>query len=97
MKYVLVDKGDNVIDKVDLAGNVGLSGAKTFFIGRKQIGKKEFDNMWRVMSETDYDTQRELSNREGKQYEWWKDIGESGNLDEETYLSEDNDGRKTKG
>ena len=78
MKYVLVDKGDNVIDKVDLAGNVGLSGAKTFFIGRKQIGKKEFDNMWRVMSETDYDTQRELSNREGKQYEWWRE--------EETYL-----------
>ena len=97
MKYVLVDKGDNVIDKVDLAGNVGLSGAKTFFIGRKQIGKKEFDNMWRVMSETDYDTQRELSNREGKQYEWWRE--------EETYLdieapitqSGDKNGGKTKG
>ena len=97
MKYVLVYKGDNVIDKVDLAGNVGLSGAKTFFIGRKQIGKKEFDNMWRVMSETDYDTQRELSNREGKQYEWWRE--------EETYLdieapitqSGDKNGGKTKG
>ena len=97
MKYVLIDKGDNVIDKVDLAGNVGLSGAKTFFIGRKQIGKKEFDNMWRVMSETDYDTQRELSNREGKQYEWWRE--------EETYLdieapitqSGDKNGGKTKG
>ena len=66
-------------------------------VKRKQIGKKEFDNMWRVMSETDYDTQRELSNREGKQYEWWRE--------EETYLdieapitqSGDKNGGKTKG
>ena len=44
MKYVLVDRGDNIIDKVELGSNVGVSGAKTFFIGRKKIDEKEFDN-----------------------------------------------------
>ena len=35
MKYVLVDKGDNIIDKVEL--NSELREAKKFFIKRKQI------------------------------------------------------------
>ena len=26
-----------------------------------------------VMSEDHYDTQRELANRQGKQFEWWKE------------------------
>ena len=39
----------------------------------KQIEENEFDKLWKVLSETDYDRQRELANREGKQYEWWKD------------------------
>ena len=71
MKYVLVDKGDNIIDKVEL--NSELREAKKFFIGRKQIDENEFDNMWKVMSDSHYDTQRDLTNRDNKQYEWWKD------------------------
>ena len=50
MKYYLVDKGDNILDKVELGSGVGMSGAKTFFIGRKRIDEKEFDNMWRKYS-----------------------------------------------
>ena len=41
MKYVLVDKGDNIIDKVEL--NSELREAKKFFIKRKQIDEKEFN------------------------------------------------------
>ena len=70
MKYVLVDKGDNIIDKVEL--NSELREAKKFFIGRKQIDEREFDNMWRVMSKEQYDTQHTAS-LQNKQYEWWKD------------------------
>ena len=70
MKYVLVDKGDNIIDKVEL--NSDLSGAKKFFIKRKQIDEKEFDNMWKVMSEKEYNSQLTAS-LQNKQYEWWKD------------------------
>ena len=72
MKYVLVDKGDNIVDRVEMASEVGLSGAKTFFVGRKQIDEKEFDSIWKVMSEEYYNTQHTAS-LQNKQYEWWKD------------------------
>ena len=73
MKYVLVDKIDNIVDRVELGSEVGISGAKTFFVGRKKIDEKEFNNIWKVMSEEDYDIQSKLANRRNKQYEWWKE------------------------
>ena len=77
MKYLLVDRGDNIVDRVDLESGVGTNGAKTFFIGRKKIDEKEFDNMWKVMSKETYDIQfaASLQNRQmGKmKYKWWKD------------------------
>tara|TARA_B100000287_G_scaffold385043_1_gene391966 strand:- start:764 stop:1030 length:267 start_codon:yes stop_codon:yes gene_type:complete len=77
MKYVLVDKGDNIIDRVELDSKVGLTGAKTFFVGRKQIDKKEFDNMWKVMTEKEYERKFEVGIREPsssyKGIEWWRE------------------------
>jgi len=72
VKYVLVDKGDNIVGRVELESGVGVSGAKTFFLKSKGIDKKEFDNMWKVMSEREYNTQHTAS-LQNKQYEWWKD------------------------
>ena len=73
MKYVLVDKYDNIVTKVDLGSNVGLSGAKTYFKGVKQIPKDEdFDKLWKVMSEEQYDTQLK-SSLQNRQVEWWKE------------------------
>ena len=73
MKYVLVDKYDNIITKVDLGSNVGLSGAKTYFKGVKQMPKDEdFDKLWRVMTEQEYDTQLK-SSLQNRQVEWWKE------------------------
>ena len=73
MKYVLVDNYDNIITKVDLGSNVGLSGAKTYFKGVKQIPKDEdFDKLWRVMTEQEYDTQLK-SSLQNRQVEWWKE------------------------
>tara|TARA_Y100000593_G_C4299994_1_gene332821 strand:- start:1002 stop:1247 length:246 start_codon:yes stop_codon:yes gene_type:complete len=69
---VLVDKGDNIVGRVELESGVGVSGAKTFFLKSKGIDKKEFDNMWKVMSEREYNTQHTAS-LQNKQYEWWKD------------------------
>ena len=54
MKYVLVDRDDNIVDRVELTSDVGLSGARKFFVGRKQIESEKFDQIWRVMSETEY-------------------------------------------
>jgi len=85
LKYVLVDKYDNINTSVDLAGNVGISGARTYFLGTKKIDEKEFNKLWRVMTESEYNRtfKNNLQNRQmGKRkYEWWKD--------EETYLDID--------
>jgi len=76
MKYVLVDKYDNIVTKVDLGSNVGLSGAKTYFKGVKQMPKDEdFDKLWKVMSEKQYDT-RFKSTLQNRQIEWWKEEGD---------------------
>ena len=72
MKYVLVDKGDNIVGRVELESEVGVSGAKTFFLKSKGIDKKEFDNMWKVMSQNQYDIQFK-STLQNRQIEWWKD------------------------
>tara|TARA_R100001230_G_C5541253_1_gene71876 strand:+ start:78 stop:347 length:270 start_codon:yes stop_codon:yes gene_type:complete len=78
MKWVLVNKFDEIVDICEIASNVGVSGAKTYFRKRKQINEESFDKLWKVMSNEQYERIIELSNRENKQYQWWKD--------EETYL-----------
>ena len=76
MKYVLVNKFDEIVDKVDLDGNVGKTGATTYFQGLKRIpNQKEFNKLWKVMSELEYDSKFKLS-LQNKQYEWWKEEGE---------------------
>ena len=77
MKYYLVNKLDEIVTKVDLSDDIGLTGARTYFIGIKQIDDKEFDKLWKVMTEEQSDLQfkatlqdRQLGNRK---YEWWKD------------------------
>ena len=72
---MLVDRGDNIVDKTEVSGDLKV--AKEFFLARKQIDKKEFNNIWKVMTEEQYDLQfkASLQNRQmGKmKYEWWKD------------------------
>ena len=78
MKYVLVNKFDEIVDKVDLAGNVGKTGATTYFQGMKKMPeRKEFEKLWKVMSEQEYDLifkaslqYRQMGNRK---YEGWKE------------------------
>ena len=41
MKYVLVDKNDNINTSVDLASDVGITGATTYFKGVKRLPKDE--------------------------------------------------------
>ena len=54
MKYVLMDSKDDVVHTVDLASNVGHSGARTYFLGMKRIESKEFDKLWKVKTEAAY-------------------------------------------
>ena len=76
MKYVLVDKYDNIITTVELGSNVGLSGAKTYFKGMKKMPRdSDFDKLWRVMTAEQYDTQFK-STLQNRQIEWCKEEGD---------------------
>ena len=101
MKYLLVNKYDQIVTKVDLSDDIGVNGARTYFIGVKRIDESSFDKMWKVMTEDQYNStfKNNLHNRQmGKmKYEWWKE--------EETYLdieapitqSGEDNGGKTEG
>ena len=70
---MLVDNMDSINTSVDLASNIGISGARTYFKGVKRIDSKEFDKLWKVMTRDEYDRLVDLSHRQNKQYEWWKE------------------------
>ena len=55
-----------------MESEVGVSGARTYFLKSKGIDKKEFDNMWKVMSQNQYNIQFK-STLQNRQIEWWKD------------------------
>ena len=82
MKWVLVNKFDEIVDTCEIAGEVGVSGAKTYFRKTKQMETADFDKLWKVMSKNEYDRtfKNSLQNRQidKMKYEWWKE--------EETYL-----------
>ena len=74
MKYVLVDKYDNICGTID---SVTLGGAEHYFLNRKKLKKEDFDTMWTVMSYTYYKEQEEAFTRKrsSEQIEWWKEEG----------------------
>ena len=74
MEYVLVDRNDNIVDKKDLS-DIGINGARTFFIKRKQIVEESFDKLWKVMTKKEYNRIEEAHMRKpsSQQIEWWKE------------------------
>ena len=82
MKYLLVDMYDNITTSVELASGVGVSGAKTYFIGIKKLDENKFDGLWKVMSEKEYAKIYKLHTRKSSssEYKWWKE--ENTNLDD---------------
>ena len=73
MKYVLVDKLDNINTSVELEEQIGLHGATAYFQGVKKMPNDEdFDKLWRVMTKDQYDTQFKTT-LQNRQVEWWKE------------------------
>ena len=87
MKYYLVDKYDDIITKVELGDDIGLSGAKTYFLGVKRLEEEKFDKLWKVMTEEQWNLQfkASLQNRQSGAYEWWKE-DQAINKDEDNIL-----------
>ena len=49
MKYNLVCRHTKeVVDTVDLSDDIGIGGARTFFLGIKRLNSKKFDKLWEV-------------------------------------------------
>ena len=66
MKFGLKSKfSGEIIDRMDLA-NIGLNGAKTYFMGRKQLSEEKFDELFEV----EVDNEREAF---VGRYDWWKE------------------------
>ena len=72
MKYVLVDKFDNIVHTVDLNEKYTEEEAKLYFINLKQIDEKEFNKLWKVKTEEQYHINLKLSLK-NRQIEWWKE------------------------
>jgi len=76
MKFVLVESSTaNIVSRIE-SNDVGE--AENYFRGVKNMPEdKDFKRLWKVMSEKDYDSQRDLSLRQSgghtRQYEWWRD------------------------
>ena len=58
MKWFLVDKYDNIVSRTDLHSDYGKNSAKMYFVGRKRVKEEEFDKLWEVMSEKEYEQGR---------------------------------------
>ena len=77
MKLYLVDKLDNINTSVQLDSGVGLSGAKTYFLGVKNIEEVEFDKLWKVMTQEQWDNSFKLGLQDRQndklKYKWWEE------------------------
>ena len=83
MKYVLVDKYDNIVTAKELGSGVGKSGARTYFMKVKRMEEKAFDSLWRVMTKDEYDqklkahTRKPSSEQSFRDYpgyiRWWEE------------------------
>ena len=79
MKYVLVDRSNEVVSTVDLASEVGLSGAKTYFRGIKRLEEKEFEKLWNVMTKKEHRRIKanDETHKEYEEFGSWLDVEKS--------------------
>ena len=50
MKYVLVDKYDNVVTAKEFKSDTNGDDIKTYFMKLKKLDSESFDSLWRVMT-----------------------------------------------
>ena len=63
--------GNEIVTSIELTRGVGVSDAKTYFLGIKRLDEKEFDKLWEVMEKSDYDSKK-LQKHPGY-IKWWED------------------------
>ena len=76
MKWVLISKQYELVSTYEVSDEYGLEAAKFYFMGRKQINEKRFDELWTVMSKKEFELNREAFERKPSSdpnKRWWKD------------------------
>ena len=84
MKWVLVDKFDNIVHTVDLNKGYNQNEARKYFINLKRIDEMEFNKMWKVYPILEWNNIQHAYRRppsSDPNRAWWKD--------EEKYLDID--------
>jgi len=77
MDWVLVSKGSHeIVSNYTVSDEYGVEAAKFYFIGRKRLSEKRFDELWDVMPKKQYELaeegfQRKPSSDPNKR--WWKE------------------------
>ena len=85
MIYVLVDKTNEIVDKID---SITPGGAEHYFMERKKMyDKKKFYSLWKVLPKKEYDLNQYAFSRKASS-EWWQS--------EEEYLDIDSPITKSK-
>jgi hypothetical protein len=68
MKYVLIDKNHDVVDKID---SITEGGAEHYFMKRKQMDDTDaFYSLWKIKTEKEYKLNQEAYMRKASS-EWW--------------------------
>ena len=70
MKFELVSKSDKEVVDVLEMHDIDIKGAKAYFMSRKMLEEKDFDNLFTVKPKPYV----------GREYKWWKE--ESTDLDD---------------
>ena len=79
MKYVLVDNYDTIVHTVVLNGGYTQTEAQRYFVNLKRMDEKEFNTLWRVMTEQEH-KRRKFNSETIKEYEEfgdWMDLEKS--------------------
>ena len=75
MKFVLVDRYDNIVTTKEFKGDVDVGEASTYFRKVKKVNRNAFDYLWRVMTQEQYNQisesfLRKPSSSEGEFGDW---------------------------
>ena len=84
MKWVLISKQYELVSTYEVSDKYGVEAAKFYFMGRKQINEKRFDELWRVIPESEYDLMVEAYERRPSSdpnKRWWKTENEYLDID----------------
>ena len=72
MKWMLVDKFDNIVHTADLDNKYGDEEARKYFSNLKRMEEKEFNKLWKVLTEEQYNINLKPALR-NRQVEWWNE------------------------